>query len=120
MGRKGEGFIYDIEYVERAFSRYKDSLYALSLSLLDANSSAEDVVQNTFTKLCTTDKVFESEEHLRSWLLKVAANECRTLNRKGRRHPAVPYDESKAVQRESDQVGTDSYDGLTFRDINEC
>ena len=77
-------------------------------------------MQNTFTKLCVTNKIFESDEHLKSWLLKVAANECRTLNRKNRRHPTTPYDESWAVRRESEHPHNDAHIGPTFKDINEC
>ena len=37
---------------------------------------AEDIFQNVFIKLYTYDKTFESDIHIKAWLLKVTVNEC--------------------------------------------
>lgn len=68
--------------------------------MLDRTCLAEDVVQDTFIKLCRSSKTFQSEEHLKFWLLKVAANRCRDLNRLSRRHPEVSLDEPNASNLE--------------------
>lgn len=37
-------------------------------------ADSEDIVQDTFVKLLKHDKSFDSEEHIRAWLIRVAAN----------------------------------------------
>ena len=37
---------------------------------------AEDVVQNVFLKLLKNEPKFNDKEHLKKWLIRVAANEC--------------------------------------------
>ena len=44
-------------------------------------ADAEDVVQDVFEKLLHYEGCFESEEHLKAWLLRVAINRCRDLTR---------------------------------------
>lgn len=72
--------------MERAFLRYKDVVRRFAASILDEPSLAEDVTQEVFLKLCRSDRVFSSEAHLKNWLLKVAGNQCRNINRGNRRH----------------------------------
>ena len=40
-----------------------------------------DVLQNVFLKLFQTRQSFNSEEHLKQWLIRVAVNECHNLHR---------------------------------------
>ena len=47
-------------------------------------TDAEDVVQDVFEKLLRYDGRFESEEHLKAWLLRVAINRCRDITRAAR------------------------------------
>lgn len=42
---------------------------------------AEDVVQETFVQYYTSRKEFESEQHIRAWLLRVVINKARNINR---------------------------------------
>ena len=44
-------------------------------------ADAEDVVQDVFEKLLRYEGRFESEEHLKAWLLRVAINRCRDITR---------------------------------------
>lgn len=67
----------DAREYERIVSRYIDDVYRAALSCCRSRTDAEDAVQNTFLKLLTADPVFEDEEHLRRWLIRVAVNECR-------------------------------------------
>ena len=61
-------------------------MFRLAYSLLRSAADADDVVQNALLKLYRSDKRFESDEHVRRWLLRVAANECKMLWRSpGRR-----------------------------------
>ena len=47
-------------------------------------ADAEDVTQDVFEKLLNYTGRFESEEHLKAWLLRVAINRCRDITRAAR------------------------------------
>ncbi|HIR98524.1 MAG TPA: hypothetical protein IAD39_11740 [Candidatus Merdisoma faecalis] len=51
---------------------YLDTVYRAALSFCGNVQDAEDVVQNTFLKLFLKAPAFQSEEHIRRWLLRVA------------------------------------------------
>lgn len=65
------------EQFEGYMNQFKDHVYGLSYSFLKNRSDADDVVQTTFLKLFCSLKKFQSDEHVKNWLLKVAVNECR-------------------------------------------
>ena len=57
--------------------RHSDMVLRLAFARLGNRSDAEDVTQNVFLALFQSDKVFESDAHLRNWLICVTLNECR-------------------------------------------
>ncbi len=59
--------------------RYSDAVYRLAFHSCKNAADAEDIVQNVFLKLYREKKEFESEEHLRRWILRVAVNESKSL-----------------------------------------
>ncbi|MDO5400997.1 MAG: sigma-70 family RNA polymerase sigma factor [Eubacteriales bacterium] len=62
--------------------RYLNTVYRVALNYLKSAADAEDVTQEAFIKLLGEKKCFESDEHVRSWLIRVAINECKNLTRK--------------------------------------
>lgn len=64
---------------DRIVDLYLDSVYRIALSCCKNSYDAEDVVQNTFIKLLNTATVFEDDEHIRRWLIRVAVNECNSM-----------------------------------------
>lgn len=73
--------------------RYKDNIYAIALNYMRNPSDANDVVQNTFLKLFCTFRRFESEDHVRNWLIRVAINECNKAAGKRKAEAQVPFEE---------------------------
>lgn len=67
-----------------AVQRYSDAVYRAAYHNCSCAADAEDVVQDVFEKLLNYDGRFESEEHLKAWLLRVAINRCRDLTRAAR------------------------------------
>lgn len=55
---------------------YGDMLFRLCLIRLQNIQDAEDVVQDVFYQYLKRNESFESEEHEKAWLLKVAVNAC--------------------------------------------
>ena len=64
-----------------AVQRYSDAVYRAAVHNCRCTADAEDVVQDVFEKLLHYNGSFESEEHLKAWLLRVAINRCRDLTR---------------------------------------
>lgn len=54
--------------------KYFDMIYRLALSQTKDREHADDVVQEVFLRYIKTDKVFDSEEHIKAWLLRVTIN----------------------------------------------
>lgn len=54
--------------------KYFDTVYRLALSQTRDKNHADDVVQEVFLRYIKTDKVFESEEHIKAWLIRVTVN----------------------------------------------
>lgn len=71
---------------------YSATLYKIAFLQLKSAEDAEDVVQEVFCQYIKTDTVFESEEHEKSWLIKVTLNACKKLWRSAwyRHHAAMP------------------------------
>ena len=61
--------------------KYSDHIARICVLHTGNTEDAKDCFQNTFLKLYITEKVFEDEEHLKAWLLRVAMNECRDYHR---------------------------------------
>ena len=80
-------------------NKYIDTIFRIALNYLKNREDAQDVCQNVFLALLTEKKSFQSDAHLRNWLIRVAVNECKKLLRSPwhRREalddhiPAVPF-----------------------------
>ena len=64
-----------------AVQRYSDTVFRAAMHNCSCTADAEDVVQDVFEKLLNYSGRFESEEHLKAWLLRVAINRCHDLTR---------------------------------------
>lgn len=58
-------------------NRYQQNLYAAAFSVCRRAEDAQDIVQDTFLQYHTTQKQFESEEHIKAWLLRLAINRAK-------------------------------------------
>lgn len=61
--------------------KYMDTVFRLALSYMRSPADADDVTQNVLLKLYQTDTRFESEKHVKHWLIRVTVNECRSAFR---------------------------------------
>lgn len=57
--------------------RYSDMVFRLAFSYMKNRYDAEDAVQDVFMKLIENDLNFESEEHEKSWIIRVTINICK-------------------------------------------
>ena len=66
--------------LEQLYKKYRDNIFAIGLNYFGNPSDADDIVQETFYKLSKSRTDFDSEEHIRNWLIRVAVNECKRIS----------------------------------------
>lgn len=78
-----------------AVERYLDMVYRLARSSLSSPADAEDAAQETMLRLWNTDTVFQGDDHLRHWLVRVCVNVCRDHARSAWRRRVVSLEECR-------------------------
>ena len=69
----------DSSEFNRIVDKYADVVFRTALSFCSNKSDAEDITQNTFIKLLNSEVDYESDDHIRRWLIRVAVNESKSL-----------------------------------------
>lgn len=64
---------------DEAVNKFIDTVYRLAFARTKSPENAEDITQEVFLKLMQCKKNFESEEHLKAWLLRVTINLTKDL-----------------------------------------
>lgn len=64
---------------EHYYQCYFDDLFRYVLTIVKNEEDTKDILQNTFLKLYEHNQSFESDQHVKSWLLKVANNSSKNL-----------------------------------------
>ena len=59
------------------YDRQADTIYRVCRMYMKNHQDAADMLHNTFLALLEKQKIFESEEHEKAWLIKVAVNTCK-------------------------------------------
>lgn len=90
-----------------AMERHRDMVFRLAYTYMRDAADADDVTQDVFVKLLRTDVSFDSDEHLRYWLVRVTINACKSLFRRPWRRVedieayanelAIPADDQREV-----------------------
>ena len=91
------------EAFAQAARTYGDTIYRVALHALNNLQDAEDVTQTVLLKLYECKKNFESEEHMKHWILRVAVNESRKMLRSFWRHTCVPLEEWRETRELMDR-----------------
>lgn len=95
----------DDDYFEKIVNTYADMLLRISYQNLKNKNEAEDVVQDTFLQYVKNKKEFESEEHLKAWLIRTTINDCKNKNKLAYFRREVPIDNIEyAFNREEQEV----------------
>lgn len=66
--------------VQELMALYQNNLFIIAFNVCKNVEDAEDVVQDTFLQYHTSKKEFESEQHIRAWLIRVAINKAKNMN----------------------------------------
>ena len=81
------------EQFSQAARVYGDTIYRVACHALGSREDAEDVMQTVLLKLFECGKEFESEEHMKHWILRVSVNESKKVLRSFWRRTSVPLDD---------------------------
>ena len=100
---------------------YADAILRLSYAYLKNTHDAQDVCQTVFVKLLTEPREFESPEHERAYVLRMAANACKDLLKSPWRKRTCGLDTVLELpspgQAGVDRGGGDAQDGADFRGL---
>lgn len=67
------------ENISNAVSRYSNSIIRVAFTYVKNIADAEDIAQDTFLAVLNKKPVFESGEHEKAWLIRVAINKSKNL-----------------------------------------
>ena len=70
----------DQQFVPLA-QRYMDTIFRVAYSYLRSQADADDVTQDVLIQLYKTETAFESDDHLKHWLIRVTVNRCKNIFR---------------------------------------
>ncbi len=83
--------------VQEQFEKYQNNLYAAAFNICKNTEDAKDIVQETFIQYYSLRKEFDNEQHIRAWLIRVAINKAKNINRsfwRKNKRPLEDYMES--------------------------
>ena len=86
-----------MEQAERLAKTYADPILRLSYTYLKNTHDAQDICQTVFVKLLTEPREFESPQHERAYVLRMAANACKDLLKSPWRQRSESLDEGMQV-----------------------
>lgn len=72
--------------------RYAPMVYRIALNRTLNTADAEDVMQEVFLRYIRKERFFESEEHLKAYLIRSTVHRCRSLGVLRLRTPYVRHD----------------------------
>lgn len=78
--------------INRALVSYGDKVRRICFMHLHNRSDTEDIFQEVFLKYALCDADFESDDHERAWLLRVAINACKDLHKSFWRRRVSSFD----------------------------
>lgn len=95
---------YSNEYIKNLIDNYSAMLFRICYCILCQRDDAEDALQDTFLKYLTKAPEFESAEHEKAWLIKVATNISKNMVLLRKRRKTVDLDELNSIGIEDEDT----------------
>lgn len=76
-----------------AFRKYGDTVLRAAYACCGNYSEAEDITQEVFLILHSQPQSFDSDEHMKAWLIRVAINKCKNYKKSFRVSRTGPIDD---------------------------
>ena len=81
------------QLIKDLVERYQDNLFAVAFNVCKNAADADDIVQETFMQYYLANKEFDSEQHIRAWLIRVTINKAKNVTRSFWRQHKVSLEE---------------------------
>ena len=78
---------------EDAYGRFADHVFSAAFSICRSKADSDDVVQDTFIKYHFGDTEYDSEEHIKAWLLRTAVNKAKDITKSFRWKNVVTWED---------------------------
>ena len=104
---------YNNEDLIKYFNLYSKMVYRLAFIQLKTREQAEDILQDVFIKLMGQSTSFESDEHVKAWLLKTTINCCKDYWKSA-------WFRKRVSLEETSEATTTSHTNTTYGFVTEC
>ncbi|MDH7482185.1 MAG: RNA polymerase sigma factor [Armatimonadota bacterium] len=95
----------DSSAMEELFARFQKPLFNFFFRMVGCRETAEDLVQETFLKVCRFGQTFRgSDAKFTTWLFSVAGNQCRDYLRHRARRPETILDDNIGLNHSDNQI----------------
>ena len=81
---------------EKVFQAHGDRLFSIAYTVCQNREDAEDAMQDTMIRYSCAKKEFESEEHIKAWLIRVVINRAKDLRSSFWRRNQADWEEEMA------------------------
>lgn len=82
----------------RLMEQYGNSVYRMSYYILQNEQDAQDILQETLIKYMQKSPDFNSKEHEKAWILRVANNLCKDMLRFQKKNRYLSLDEIREIE----------------------
>ena len=93
LQRKGETDHKMRLSAEEAYGIYADSVFSAAFSVCRCKTDCDDIVQDTFIKYHCSNTEYDSEEHIKAWLLRTAINRAKDITKSFRWKNVVSWED---------------------------
>lgn len=63
--------------IDDIYNKHKLTIYKICFMYMKNKHDSEDILQETFIKFMNQEKNFESDEHIKAWLIRTCSNLCK-------------------------------------------
>lgn len=98
--------------VETLVERYHQNLFAVAFNVCKNREDAEEVVQDAFIQYHLKRLEFQSEEHIRAWLIRVTINKAKNATRTFWRRHRTSLEETMAALNFNDQESEQLFEAV--------
>lgn len=98
--------------VETLVERYHQNLFAVAFNVCKNREDAEEVVQDAFIQYHLKRLDFQSEEHIRAWLIRVTINKAKNAARTFWRRHRTSLEETMTALNFNDQESEQLFEAV--------
>lgn len=88
--------------LKRIIGIYSGCIFKTAFCYMKSRADADDIVQEVFLKLFLCEKQFESDEHIKAWLLRVTANLCKNRLKSAWYKFSLPLEAAADIEAENE------------------